>query len=85
MNFKKGQNNLGKLSLESHFTWQVFLELTMKTEKIKIRDAVHLKYVYGRQQILYWALTITIHIHLRSSPCHITRPEQMSDNTYLAL
>lgn len=56
----------------------------MKTEKIKIRDAVHLKYVYGRQQILYWALTITIHIHLRKSPCHITRPEQMSDNIYLA-
>lgn len=75
-NFRKGQNNVGDLSLESHFAWPVFVEVTIKTEKIKICGALHLKHVYGRWKILYWALGFTIQIHIRSSPCHITRTNE---------
>lgn len=46
--FLKGQNDAVKLPLESHFTQSVFLELTIKTEKIKIHDAIYLKDAYGR-------------------------------------
>lgn len=48
MKFKKGQNNVGKLPLESHSTGPVFVEPTIESEKIKIHVAIHLKYVYGR-------------------------------------